>query len=149
MELFNFLWYIVRKTVKKERNLAELLELYTHGLWNLMVLKLLRVCFKCLTNTLQNWILTREILYFVLPTYQISSLIVEERRILIAVTLFLKFWTEFLQKCFFCCDTYIIQFSFGWRFGWYIPFSYLHWIWRDSGVKLSQNLNIFWIYFII
>ena len=32
MELFNFLLYIVRKTVKKERNLAELLELYTHGL---------------------------------------------------------------------------------------------------------------------
>lgn len=149
MELFNFLWYIVRKTVKKERNLAELLELYTHGKWNLMVLKLLRVCFKCLTNTLQK--LDTHARNTVIRITYLLDFVIDCRRetYFDCCYIILKFLNRNSSKVFFfCCDTYIIQFSFGRRFGWYILFSYLLWIWRDSAVKLSQNLNIFLIYFI-
>ena len=91
MELFNFLWYIVRKTVKKERNLAELLELYTHGKWNLMVLKLLRVCFKCLTNTLQK-----------LDTHA--------RNTVIRITYLLDFVIDCRRETYFDCCYIILKF---------------------------------------
>ena len=68
---------------------------------------------------------------------------------MIALRLFLKFLNRNSSKVLFMLWYIHHSIQFWCRFRWYIFCCYMFWTYRVFNVKLSQNLNIFWIYFIL